>query len=132
MVTAVHDISVALAAIRYGAYDYLLKPFEREQLLAVVRRALEANRLRVQNRVYQINLESLVNQRTKELRNTIAELEHSYAENKSTMTACQTLAQSPSATPHAASAPTTPPSPLHQNLEHIPAPSHPLHLGLPR
>ena len=33
MVTAVHDISVALAAIRNGAYDYLLKPFEREQLL---------------------------------------------------------------------------------------------------
>src|ERR1700738_4643770 len=49
-------------------------------------------------------------------------------ENKSTMTACQTVAQSPSGTPHAASAPTTPPSPLHQNLEHIPAPSHPLHL----
>ena len=78
MVTAVHDISVALAAIRYGAYDYLLKPFEREQLLAVVRRALEANRLRVQNRVYQSNLESLVNQRTQELRQTITELEHSY------------------------------------------------------
>jgi putative nucleotidyltransferase with HDIG domain len=78
MVTAVHDISVALAAIRYGAYDYLLKPFEREQLLAVVRRALEANRLRVQNRLYQSNLELLVNQRTKELRQTIAELEHSY------------------------------------------------------
>src|SRR6266403_2603499 len=33
MVTAVHDISVALAAIRNGAYDYLLKPFEREALL---------------------------------------------------------------------------------------------------
>jgi len=29
MVTAVHDVSVALAAIRNGAYDYLLKPFER-------------------------------------------------------------------------------------------------------
>ncbi len=39
MVTAVHDISVAMAAIRRGAYDYLLKPFEREQLLAVVKRA---------------------------------------------------------------------------------------------
>lgn len=39
MVTAVDDISVALAAIRNGAYDYLLKPFEKEQLLAVVRRA---------------------------------------------------------------------------------------------
>ncbi len=34
MVTAVHDIQVALQAIRNGAYDYLLKPFEREQLLA--------------------------------------------------------------------------------------------------
>jgi putative nucleotidyltransferase with HDIG domain len=45
MVTAVHDISVALQAIRDGAYDYLLKPFEREQLLATVRRALE-NQLR--------------------------------------------------------------------------------------
>jgi putative nucleotidyltransferase with HDIG domain len=78
MVTAVHDISVALAAIRYGAYDYLLKPFEREQLLAVVRRALEANRLRVQNRVYQSNLESLVAQRTRELNLKIAELQNSY------------------------------------------------------
>ena len=78
MVTAVHDISVALAAIRNGAYDYLLKPFEREQLLAVVRRALEAHRLRVENRIYQSNLEALVDQRTKELRDTIAELERSY------------------------------------------------------
>jgi putative nucleotidyltransferase with HDIG domain len=78
MVTAVHDISVALGSIRNGAYDYLLKPFEREQLLAVVRRALEAHRLRVENRRYQSNLESLVDQRTQELRKTIAELERSY------------------------------------------------------
>ena len=53
MVTAVHDISVALAAIRNGAYDYLLKPFEREQLLATVRRALENRRLKLENRAYQ-------------------------------------------------------------------------------
>src|SRR5712692_6474074 len=45
MVTAVHDIQVALQAIRNGAYDYLLKPFEREQLLVPVRRALENRRL---------------------------------------------------------------------------------------
>ncbi len=53
MVTAVHDISVALAAIRNGAYDYLLKPFEREQLLATVRRALENRRLKLENHAYQ-------------------------------------------------------------------------------
>ncbi len=78
MVTAVHDISVALSAIRRGAYDYLLKPFEREQLMAVVGRALETNRLRVQNRIHQSDLEALVGQRTIELRETIAELERSY------------------------------------------------------
>jgi len=78
MVTAVHDISVALAAIRNGAYDYLLKPFEREQLLAAVRRALETRRLKVENRAYQSNLESLVAARTEQLRQTMNDLERSY------------------------------------------------------
>jgi len=78
MVTAVHDISVALAAIRNGAYDYLLKPFEREQLLATVRRALENRRLKVENRTYQTNLESLVTARTEQLRKAMANLERSY------------------------------------------------------
>ena len=59
MVTAVQDISVALAAIRNGAYDYLLKPFEREQLLATVRRALEKRRLKVRHRAHRAKLKSL-------------------------------------------------------------------------
>src|SRR3954465_13724068 len=78
MVTAVHDISVALGSIRNGAYDYLLKPFEREQLLNTVRRALENRRLKVENRAYQTNLESLVNARTEQLRKTMYDLERSY------------------------------------------------------
>ncbi len=78
MVTAVHDISVALAAIRNGAYDYLLKPFEREQLLATVRRALENRRLKMENRAYQTNLESLVAARTEQLRKAMTDLERSY------------------------------------------------------
>jgi cyclic di-GMP phosphodiesterase len=78
MVTAVHDISVALAAIRNGAYDYLLKPFEREQLLNTVSRALENRRLKVENRNYQTNLESLVKARTEQLQATVRELERSY------------------------------------------------------
>jgi putative nucleotidyltransferase with HDIG domain len=78
MVTAVHDISVALAAIRNGAYDYLLKPFEREQLLATVRRALENRRLKLENRAYQTNLEALVTAKTQQLRQTIQTLERSY------------------------------------------------------
>jgi putative nucleotidyltransferase with HDIG domain len=78
MVTAVHDISVALAAIRNGAYDYLLKPFEREQLLATVRRALENRRLKMENRAYQTNLEALVAARTDQLRKAMTDLERSY------------------------------------------------------
>src|SRR5262247_4093998 len=78
MVTAVHDISVALAAIRNGAYDYLLKPFEREALLNTVRRALENRRLKVENRTYQTNLESLVKARTDQLQHALRDLEKSY------------------------------------------------------
>jgi len=77
MVTAVHDISVALAAIRNGAYDYLLKPFEREQLLNTVSRALENRRLKVENRNYQTNLESLVRARTDQLQAAKIDLERS-------------------------------------------------------
>src|SRR5207253_2972879 len=78
MVTAVHDISVALAAIRNGAYDYLLKPFEREQLLATARRALENRRLKLENRAYQTELEALVDAKTEQLRKAMANLERSY------------------------------------------------------
>ncbi len=78
MVTAVHDISVALQAIRNGAYDYLLKPFEREQLLATVRRALENRRLKRENDAYRTNLEALVTARTKQLKSAMVDLERSY------------------------------------------------------
>ena len=75
MVTAVHDISIALSAIRNGAYDYLLKPFEREQLLATVRRALENRRLKLENRRYQNHLEEMVADRTEKLQRALAELQ---------------------------------------------------------
>jgi putative nucleotidyltransferase with HDIG domain len=78
MVTAVHDIQVALQALRNGAYDYLLKPFEREQLLATVRRALETRRLKRENDAYRTNLEALVAARTQQWKNALANLEKSY------------------------------------------------------
>jgi len=78
MVTAVHDISIALGAIRNGAYDYLLKPFEREQLLNTVRRALENRRLKLENRDYVTKMESLVAARTKQLESAMNNLKRSY------------------------------------------------------
>jgi putative nucleotidyltransferase with HDIG domain len=78
MVTTVHDISVALQAIRNGAYDYLPKPFEREQLLATVRRALENRRLKRENDAYRSNLEVLVAERTQQWKTALSNLEKSY------------------------------------------------------
>src|SRR5437879_10667358 len=78
MVTAVTDVSVALGAIRNGAYDYLLKPFERDQLLATVRRAMENRQLKMENREYQTNLEALVTAKTEQLRQAVRTLEKSY------------------------------------------------------
>src|ERR1035441_3391244 len=78
MVTAMNDISVALQALRNGAYDYLLKPFEREQLLATVRRALEHRRLKRENDAYRTNLEALAAARTQQWKTALSSLEKSY------------------------------------------------------
>jgi len=43
------NIEVAVAAVQQGAYDFIEKPFNMDQLLVVVERALEASRLRREN-----------------------------------------------------------------------------------
>lgn len=78
IVTAMHDIATALEAIRRGAYDYILKPFEKDQLFLSVRRALEHRRLVLENRKYQSDLERLVEERTGQLKGTLQQLEQSY------------------------------------------------------
>lgn len=46
MMTAHATVESAIEAMKLGALDYLQKPFEIDELLVVVRRALEHNRLR--------------------------------------------------------------------------------------
>ncbi len=43
------NVEVAVAAVQQGAYDFIEKPFNMDQLLVVVERALEASRLRREN-----------------------------------------------------------------------------------
>ncbi len=78
MLTGIADSSLAISAMRKGAYDYLLKPFEREQLLNTVKRAVEYRRLVQQNAIYRQNLEQIVNARTEMLNKAVADLERSY------------------------------------------------------
>jgi putative nucleotidyltransferase with HDIG domain len=78
MVTAVHDISVAIDSMRRGAYDYLLKPFEQDQLLNTVERALNHRRALEETESYHQSLEEMVRARTEMLRHAMEDLEHSY------------------------------------------------------
>jgi putative nucleotidyltransferase with HDIG domain len=78
MVTAIHDIRVAIDSMHRGAYDYLLKPLEREHLLGSVQGALEHRQTLQESYSYQQNLELMVRARTEMLRQAMADLEHSY------------------------------------------------------
>jgi DNA-binding NtrC family response regulator len=49
VVTGTNDVSTAVSCMRRGAYDYLVKPLDKDQLLSGVRRAVEVSDLRRQN-----------------------------------------------------------------------------------
>lgn len=78
VVTAIQDVTVAISAMRKGAYDYLLKPFERNQLITAVQRALDHRKTLRENESYQQNLEQIVQARTELLHQAIEDLERSY------------------------------------------------------
>lgn len=46
MITALNDLPSAVKAVRYGAYDYLVKPVEPHKLITEVKNALERHELR--------------------------------------------------------------------------------------
>jgi len=50
MMTAHATVDSAIEAMKLGALDYLQKPFEIDELLVVVRRALDHQRLRIEHR----------------------------------------------------------------------------------
>jgi DNA-binding NtrC family response regulator len=45
LATAVHDVRTAVEALKRGAYDYITKPFDVDDILMVVQRALEKRAL---------------------------------------------------------------------------------------
>lgn len=57
MLTAVTDVHTALACLRLGADDYLVKPVQFTNLLTTVHRVLEKRRLTIRNRHYQRQIE---------------------------------------------------------------------------
>jgi response regulator RpfG family c-di-GMP phosphodiesterase len=62
MVTGVDDVNTAVGCLQLGAYDYVVKPFQVEQLRARVLQAVERRRLVLENRRYHEHLAELVHQ----------------------------------------------------------------------
>jgi DNA-binding NtrC family response regulator len=58
LLTAHGSVSSAIEAIRHGAYDYVEKPFDNDELKALVQRALDWTRLSRENRYLRSELRS--------------------------------------------------------------------------
>src|SRR5881409_2303847 len=62
LLTAFGTVEEAVKAMKEGAYDFLTKPFQRAQLLRLIRQALERRDLIEQNRALQQRLDDLLQQ----------------------------------------------------------------------
>ncbi len=68
MVSGVDDPAIADAALKAGAYGYILKPFNVGDILIQVSNALRRRQLELERKRHFQELEGLVNERTSELR----------------------------------------------------------------
>lgn len=98
MVSGLSALQTALAAIRQGAYDYINKPFDPDDMVLSVNRALRQRSLVLENRkliddlrMLNENLEALVVQRTKELERAHQELLLNHEELEKTYTRLKEL-----------------------------------------
>lgn len=76
--TGVPSLNTASDAVRLDAYDYLTKPVSSDVLVRAAKRAIGTKRLREENRRYRQNLERLIEERTKELRESEERYRHIY------------------------------------------------------
>ncbi len=87
MVSGMQTVESAIDALRLGAFDYVMKPFDLRQVEAVVKRALEHQDLIVAKQRYEDHLEELVEQRTAELDQALNSLEDAYRSTLRALTA---------------------------------------------
>jgi two-component system response regulator PilR (NtrC family) len=58
MITAFASVENAIAAMKRGAFDYITKPFKNDEVLVVLRNAIERRRLVDENRALRQNLQA--------------------------------------------------------------------------
>ena len=77
--TGVDDVRVGVQAMKSGADDYLLKPFQLDMVLASLGRAFEKKALQRELENYRRHLEEMIAERTQQLKTAMAALEVSYS-----------------------------------------------------
>jgi putative nucleotidyltransferase with HDIG domain len=76
--TGVDDVEVGVQAMRSGADDYLVKPLVESVVVAGLERALHKRRLEEEVENYRHRLEEMVDERTRQLKAALRQIEHSY------------------------------------------------------
>jgi response regulator RpfG family c-di-GMP phosphodiesterase len=93
--TGVDDIRVGVRAMKQGADDYLVKPFDVDVVIVSLNRALEKKRLERQVENYRLHLEAMVSERTQELQTALKQTEKSYEDTLEALGAAIDLRDSP-------------------------------------
>lgn len=81
LVTGYGDMESAIEALRAGAYDYLLKPVNVEELAAITERIAERQALRRENKILNEKFEVVVKAATEETRRELLLLRKAYCES---------------------------------------------------
>jgi putative two-component system response regulator len=86
IVTGKDDPNIASVALERGAYGYVIKPFEPNEILINIANALRRLGLEQESRRQQGRLEEMVKERTNELWRAIGDLERAYEELRDSRT----------------------------------------------
>jgi putative nucleotidyltransferase with HDIG domain len=78
VLTGAADMKTAIECLRLGAYDFILKPVNIEELLIAADRALERRQLLMERREYHVLLEQRVEEATRDLSMAFRELQATY------------------------------------------------------
>lgn len=71
VISGITEIDIVKSALRKGAYDYLIKPIDIVELDITVKRAIEREKLIIENIEYKENLEMRVNEQTKYIKKMV-------------------------------------------------------------
>ena len=77
MVTAVADVQAAVEAMKLGAYDYITKPFNQDEMLGKIRQAIEKWQEQLQDKQDYLQLQQNITERTGQMQEQFTELVNS-------------------------------------------------------